>query len=94
MVNVTFVVQSLSDPFGWGWDFLGTANTPWHQLWPAAIPWIQVACVLVGMHYGLRNTWRIWLGLVGEPRRALQGMTPLAAMLTALSGWLIWFFAN
>jgi hypothetical protein len=40
-VNITFVIQSASDPFGWGWDFFGTANTPWHQLLPRYIPWIQ-----------------------------------------------------
>ncbi len=94
MVNVTFVLQSLSDPFGWGWDFLGTANTPWRQLWPRAIPWIQVGCVLIGLHYSLRNTWRIWLERVGDPRLALRGMLPMAAMLVSLSGWFVWFFAD
>ena len=35
-VNVTFIKQSISDPFGWGWDFFGTANTPWHQFLPSS----------------------------------------------------------
>ena len=94
MVNVTFLLQSLSDPFGWGWDLLGTSGMPWHQLWPCAIPWIQVGCVLIGLHYGLRSAWRIWLGLSGKPRAALRGMVPLAVFLLGLSGWFVWFFAN
>jgi polyferredoxin len=94
MVNATFVLQSVSDPFGWGWDFLGTANTPWRQIWPQAIPWIQVACILAGLHYSLRNTWRIWLGHLGDPRRALRGVLPMGAMLVGLAGWFLWFFAN
>ncbi|MHC4401287.1 MAG: 4Fe-4S binding protein [Planctomycetota bacterium] len=94
MVNASFVLQSISDPPGLGWDLLGTANTPWHQVWPQAIPWIQVACVLIGLHYALRNTWRIWSGLADDPRSALRGMLPVAALLLTLSGWLVSFFAD
>jgi len=93
-VNASFVAQSVSDPFGWGWDFFGTANTAWHQLWPRAVPWIQVACVLVGLHYGLRNTWRICLELTNQPRTAQRALIPMAVLLVAFSGSLIWFFAN
>jgi len=91
-VNVTFVLQSLSDPFGWGWNLLGMANSPWHQLWPSAIPWIQAVAVLVGLGYSLRNAWRIWLRATGEPARALRGLLPVSALLVALSAWLLVFF--
>jgi hypothetical protein len=94
MVNVSFVRQSLSDPFGWGWDLLGAANTPWHQLWPSAIPWIQVGCILLGLGYSLRNAWRIWLGLIADPRAALRGLLPLALLLVALAGGFVWFYAD
>ena len=94
MVNVSFVRQSVSDPFGWGWDFFGTANTPWRQLFPRAIPWIQVAIILLGFYYSLRNAWRIWDRLAKDPRRALRGVIPLAFLLIAVSGSLVWFFAD
>lgn len=93
-VNVTFVFQSLSDPFGWGWDFFGTRNTPWHQFIPRAVPWIQVACILVGLAYSLRNAWRIWLTLAESPRAAMRGMLPIGALLVCVCGWAVWFFAN
>lgn len=94
MVNASFVAQSCSDPFGWGWDFFGTANMPWRQLWPEAIPWIQVGCILLGLHYSLRNAWRIWRSLADDPRAALRGMVPLALLLVTISGWLLWFHAD
>lgn len=94
MVNISFVLQSFSDPFGWGWDFFGTSSMPWHQLWPGLIPWLQVACILIGLKYALRNTWRIWLGLTRSPGPALRGMIPVGAFLVGLAGWFIWFFAN
>jgi hypothetical protein len=94
MVNLSFVKQSLSDPFGWGWDLLGTANSPWHQVWPRAIPWIQVLIVLMGLYYSLRNAWRIWLGLARLPRPALAGTLPMAALLMLYCGGMVWFFAG
>ena len=72
-VNMTFLLQSLSDPFGWGWNLLGLAGSAWHQVWPRAIPWLQVACLAVGLGYSLRNGWRIWLGLSQEPRACAAG---------------------
>ena len=54
-VNVTFIKQSFSDPFGWGWDFFDTANIPWHQLLPRVVPWLQSVLVLAGLHLSLRN---------------------------------------
>ena len=94
MVNLSFVKQSLSDPFGWGWDLFGTSNTPWHQLCPSAVPWIQVICVLVGLGYSLRNAWRIWFELTHRPHAALRGTLPMATFLLAIAGYFVWFFAN
>ena len=93
-VNLTFVAQSFSDPFGWGWDFFGTRSMPWHQLWPAGVPWIQAGCMLVGLAYSLRNAWWIWLELAPGPRAALKGMVPLSALLLTFSGWFVWFFTS
>jgi hypothetical protein len=93
-VHVSFVLQSLSDPFGWGWHFLGDSTIPWHQLLPRAVPWLQVACILVGLHYGLRNIWRIWAGLSATRRQALLGLLPMSAFLLTFTGWLLFFFAD
>lgn len=54
LTNFTFVLQSISDPLGWGWDLIGYRASAWHPLIPTAIPWLQVATVLVGLLYALR----------------------------------------
>ncbi len=59
-VNVTFILQSMSDPFGWGWDFFGTANIPWHQFVPSLVPWLQSLLILIGLGYSLRNLKKTW----------------------------------
>ena len=83
---MTFVLQSLSDPFNWGWNLLGMAGSRWHILWAPAIPWLQVACVLAGAAYALRTLGRCW----PEGRASL----PQGSFLWAASADMIWFFAG
>jgi len=47
--NSSYVLHILSDPFAWGWDLFGTAHFPWTPFWTGAMPWIQAACLLVGL---------------------------------------------
>jgi polyferredoxin len=92
--NITFVLQSLSDPFGWGWDFFGTANTPWHQLLPRYIPWIQAILVLSGLHLSLRNILRSWKELDLKPGKQLLITLPYAIFLALIALALLFFFTN
>ena len=92
--NITFVLQSLSDPFGWGWDFFGTANTPWHQLLPRYIPWIQAVLILTGLHLSLRNILRSFKALELKPRKQLLVTLPYALFLSAVAVGLLFFFTN
>lgn len=62
-VNTTFITQSLSDPFGWGWDFFGTASIPWHQFVPRLVPWLQAGLVLAGLSLSLRNLRRTLISI-------------------------------
>ena len=90
---MTFVLQSLSDPFNWGWNLLGMAGSPWHIIWSPAIPWLQVACVLAGAAYALRTLYHCWLAVAPKPR-ALLGALPLASFVWSAAAGMIWFFAG
>ena len=57
---MTFLLQSLSDPFNWGWNLLGMAGSRWHIVWAAGIPWLQVACVLIGAAYSIQALYQCW----------------------------------
>jgi polyferredoxin len=83
---MTFVLQSLSDPFNWGWNLLGMAGSRWHILWAPAIPWLQVTCVLIGAAYAVRTLGRCW------PK--VRGSIPMASFLWAAAAGMIWFFAG
>jgi hypothetical protein len=45
--NFTYVVAALSDPFGWGWNLIGTAGIGWTPWLTSLTPFLQVG-VLVG----------------------------------------------
>ena len=78
---MTFLLQSLSDPFNWGWDLLGMAGSRWHIIWSPAIPWLQVACVLIGAAYAMRTLYDCWLDDAPQGRRAIMGSLPLGSFL-------------
>jgi polyferredoxin len=94
MVHSTFVLMTLSDPFGWNWDLLGTAGMPWRQIMPAATPWIQAGVILAGVGYTLRNGLRNWREITGSPRGALLGASPFGLGVLAFGAAMLWFFTN
>jgi len=90
---MTFVLQSLSDPFNWGWNLLGMAGSRWHILWSPAIPWLQVACVLVGAGFSLKTLYGCWLEGTRNPRRAILGTLPPGLFVWMAAAGMICLFA-
>ena len=91
---MTFVFQSLSDPFNWGWNLLGMAGSRWHIIWAPGIPWLQVACVLVGAAFSLSTLHRCWLDAASGERGAILGSLPLGLFLWTAATGMIYFFAG
>ncbi|MFB3777198.1 MAG: 4Fe-4S binding protein [Bryobacteraceae bacterium] len=91
---MTFLLQSLSDPFNWGWNLLGMAGSPWHILWSEGIPWLQVACVLVGATCSLQALYDCWRPAESAMGRAILGALPLGAFLWVSAAGMIYFFAG
>jgi len=94
MVHGTFILVSLSDPFGWNWDLFGTAGLPWRQVWPSGIPWLQTAAVLAGVGYGLRSGYRAWRRVAADGAAALRAFAPAAVVLLAVGAGMVRFFAD
>lgn len=93
-VNVTFIMQSASDPFGWGWDFFGTANIPWHQFLPRLTPWIQAIILLTGLYLALRNLRRTWQNLQLKPKQFFLLILPMGIFITVTVVAMLLFFTN
>lgn len=93
-VNVTFIIQSLSDPFGWGWDFFGTANTPWHQFLPGFIPVFQSVAVLSGLYLSLRNMKKRVQEAEMTEKEKILNILPYGIFSVSVAIFLIFFFTN
>ena len=93
-VNVTFVVQSFSDPFGWGWDFFGTASIPWHQFLPRMVPWLQAGLVLAGLYFSLRNLKKTWIKNDLNSQQLLRLVLPMGLFVAGSAVGMILFFTN
>jgi hypothetical protein len=93
-VNITFIKQAASDPFGWGWDLFNAANTPWHQFLPRLIPWLQAMLLLMGFYYSLRNLERTWRTLQLKPKQKFMFMLPMGLFITGIAVAMVFFFTN
>ena len=93
-VNITFIIQSASDPFGWGWDFFGTANIPWHQFMPRLIPWLQSGLVLTGLYFSLRNLKNTWLTFRLKSLQLFHIVWPTGLFISATAVAMIFFYTN
>jgi hypothetical protein len=93
-VNVTFITQSLSDPFGWGWDFFGTSNIPWHQFLPRLTPWLQGFVILTGTYFSLRNLRLSWADEDMGLRQRFILTLPMSLFLLAAAVGMLFFFTN
>ncbi|MBL7212589.1 MAG: 4Fe-4S binding protein [Desulfobacteraceae bacterium] len=94
MANMTFILLSFSDPFGWGWDLFGTAGMPWIQIWPSKIPWIQVGLILAGVTLSFKKGYRLWNNEIEVKKNVLRGFAPTAVILLIMTGGMLIYFTH
>jgi hypothetical protein len=72
MTNVAYILSSLSDPFGWGWNLFGTASLAWQPFLTTHLLPIQML-VLVG---GL-----LWAGRTAQKAGAEIKISPVPVIV-------------
>jgi len=85
------VVAMISDPFGWGWNVLGTAGCRIPPLISLDKLWlVQVFLVLVGHVYSLWVAQRTSLRLFGSGKAAFRSQLPMLGGMIAFSVFSLW----
>lgn len=92
MVNGSYILQVLSDPFGWGWDLFGTGHFPWTPFLPETVPYLQVLILLLGLVFSIRKGYEVARELFPERDQALRSLIPIAAYLWILTVGFLTFF--
>jgi len=103
LVNGSYIISALSDPFGWGWDMFGTKHFPWTPVLTSIIPYIQAALLLAGLYMSVKLAYRIARRMAPNSQTALKAAAPFTAMLIGLCllylglwldafywGWMTW----
>lgn len=85
MVNGSYIISVISDPFGWGWNLFKTADFHWTPLLPYLVPYIQIPVLLCGLFYALKNSYEISLGLFSKKTNALRSLIPLSIFLIVIT---------
>ncbi|MBI2821436.1 MAG: 4Fe-4S binding protein [Acidobacteria bacterium] len=93
LVNGSYILMTLSDPFGWGWDLFGTSHVTWTPIVPHWTPHIQVLFLLVGLFYALKTGYAQARKLFGG-EAAVKAFAPVAILLTACVSCFMWLYGG
>lgn len=85
LVNGSYILMVVSDPFGWGWDLFGTAQIPWTPVIPDWTPYLQVPLLLVGLAYGLKTGYGHARRLFTARGQAVRAFAPVSVLLTVIT---------
>jgi polyferredoxin len=74
----SYVINAISDPFGWDWNLLGKTAVLVNADKLDVAPFLQIAALLVGLYGSIRTASRL-AGAEGRQSRSLQTAFPLIA---------------
>ena len=86
--NLSYLWPALSDPFGWGWNLLGTASAGWTPYLMGVIPLVQTAVLLVGLGWASLTALRTAREQVPEKTAILQAL-PVMVFCLLVTGALL-----
>lgn len=93
-VNGSYLVSVVSDPFGWGWNLLGSKHYPWQPFYSGLMPYAQIFILLSGLYFSIKAAYKISIRTFPTRNQALKGFIPIMAMLTALTIILLWLWVG
>lgn len=89
--NLSYALPVLSDPFGWGWNLLGTRDLPWRPWLMGWVPTLQAIVLIAGLIGAIATAHGILRMFTGK-REALRGLLIQAVLLTAETIFFLWVY--
>lgn len=89
--KMNYVLSVISDPLGWGWNLLGTANSAWSPDVSAFSPGLQVAPLLAGLFWSASVAKRLTMTDTGH---TLRQMLPVLAFCLVFALAMLWLLVG
>jgi ferredoxin len=80
-INGSYILEVISDPFGWGWDLLGTKHFPWTPVFSGYVPYIQIPTLMLGLSLSIFMANRVSRELFSDLGAARRSMIPVTLFL-------------
>ncbi len=92
LVNGSYAISAISDPFGLGWDLFGTRNFPWTPIGTPYLPYIQAIIFLFGLVWTINTIKKISQRLFERRRDAFKASIPMSifALLYTILVLIVW----
>jgi hypothetical protein len=84
LVNGSYILVTISDPFGWGWNLFGTANVHWQPILPEYLGYIQLILLTVGLYHALKRGKQV-ADEMFDRQGAARSLIPVGAFATAVT---------
>lgn len=85
LINGSYIIAVISDPFGWGWDLFSTKEFHWSPVGSGLLPYLQMAVVLLGMMVSITNGHKVALDLYKDHAVATRSLIPIAVFLVGVA---------
>jgi len=82
--NFSYVLAALSDPFGWGWNLLGTAGISWTPWLTDLTPFLQVGVLIGGFIWAATTSRKIAVEKM-DSNQAVKLSTPVIVFSLAFT---------
>lgn len=91
MMEWSYIPVVVSDPFGAGWNLLGTTHTPWFPI-SLPIPIVEIIFVLMGVLLSLRVGYNSLSKTFPKKSQAIKALIPFAIFTVIIAIVYIWFY--
>lgn len=92
LVNGSYALGVLSDPFGWGWNLFGTADAAWVPAAPQLIAFLQTGVLVAGLLFSVQTAYKIARQQMKQHRPAFVAMLPSSAFLSLITLAFMWLY--
>ncbi len=94
MVNGSYIIAIISDPFGWGWDIFGTADFHWTPFFPEYGVFLQIISLAIGLYYSMKRGIEIAAKLQRDSKSVFKSMLPLNILLLTITAIFILLYVG